>query len=139
MGGGAGPHDLENTRLIFGPRRDAAAKAVTPDFYAEVAREFNGFAGRLRVSRHAFSEPRPHWERHADGDEMVCPLSGDMDFVLWIEDAKAVLRRLKPGASVVAPRGVRRCARPHAPSRMLFVTLGAGTEHGSPHIGGTLS
>ena len=119
MGGGAGPHDLENTRLIFGPRRDAAAKALTPDFYAEVAREFNGFADRLLVSRRAFSEPRPHWERHPDGDEMVCLLSGDVDFVLWIEDAEAVLR--------------------HAPSRMLFVTLGAGTEYGSPHIGGTPS
>lgn len=83
----------------------------------------------MPVSRRAFSEPRPHWERHPDGDETVYPLSGDEDFVLWIDGAETVSRLSRPGAYVVASRGVWCCA----PSRALFVTPGAGTGHGSPH------
>lgn len=87
----------------------------------------------MPVSRRAFSEPRPHWERHPDGDEMVCPLSGEVDFVFWIDGAETVLRLSRPGAYVVAPRGVWHCARPRAPSQMPFVTPDAGTGHGSSH------
>ena len=64
---------------------------------------------------------------------MVCLLSGDEDFVLWIDGAETVLRLSRPGAYVVAPRGVWHCARPRAPSRILFVTPDAGTGHGSSH------
>ena len=95
MDRGAGPHDLEKTRLDL---RTAPGR-----------HDKGGRAG------------------------FFCLLSGDVDFVLWIDGAETALRLSKPGAYVVAPRGVRNCARPRAPSRMSFVTPGAGTGHGSPH------
>ena len=125
--------DMETPPLVIDPSFKATARPIASDFYPELTREFNGFGGRLLVSRRAFSEPSRHWERHPDGDEMVCLLSGDVDFVLWIDGAETVLRLSKPGAHVVAPTGVWHCARPHAPSRMLFVIPGAGSKHGSPH------
>ncbi len=124
---------LETLPLVIDPSFKATARPIAFDFYPELTREFNGFGGCLLVSRQAFSEPSPHWERNPDGDEMVCLLSGDVDFVLWIVDAETVLGLSRSGAYVVALRGVRHCARPHAPSRMPFVTPGAGSEHGSPH------
>ncbi len=124
-----GPHDLKITRLVLGPRLDATTKAVTPDFYAELDRDYAGFAGHVLIAEHAFSEPWPGWEMHPHGDEMVYLLSGDTDFVLWIDNAETVVRLSEPGHYVVVPKGVWHCARPHAPSRLLFVTPGEGTRH----------
>ncbi|MPY71334.1 MAG: cupin domain-containing protein [Alphaproteobacteria bacterium] len=125
----AGPFDLQSTPLVLGPQGKATPKEMTPDFYAELAREFDRFAGHVLVSRHEFEEPWPTWEMHPKGDEMVCLLFGDVDFVLRGEDGEQVVRVDRPGDYVVVPRGVWHTVRPRTRSSMLFVTPGEGTEN----------
>lgn len=124
-----GPYDLETTQVILGPRMDATAKAVTPEFYAELDREFDGFAGHVLVARHAFSAAWPGWEMHPRGDEIVCLLSGDIDFVLWTGGGESVVHLDQPGSCVVVPKGTWHTARPRRPTEMLFFTPGEGTAH----------
>lgn len=125
----AGPFDLATTRVILGPRGDATAKSVTPDFYAELDAEFAGFAGCALIAKYAFAEAWPTWEMHPEGDEVAYLLSGDVDFVLWTEDGERTVRVNKPGDFIVVPRGTWHTARPRAPTEMLFVTPGEGTQN----------
>jgi mannose-6-phosphate isomerase-like protein (cupin superfamily) len=70
----------------------------------------------------------PTWEMHPQGDEFVYLLSGAAEMVLEI-DGQHQLIVLQSRGAVVVPRGVWHTARVHAPSRLLFATLGAGTQH----------
>ncbi len=96
--------------MILRPRGDATAKSVTPDFYAELDAEFDGFAGCVLISQHLFAEAWSTWEMHPAGDEVVYLLSGDVDVVLWAEDGERTVRVSEPGAFVVvrAALGIRR-------------------------------
>ena len=66
---------------------------------------------------------------HPKADEFVYLLSGDIDFVLWIDGAEQVIRVDQPGAYVVVRQGVWHTARPRTATTMLFVTPGEGTQH----------
>lgn len=130
-----GPFDLGSTRLILGPQGNAVPKAVTADFYKELDREFNQFAGHVLVSRHEFDEPWSTWEMHPKGDEFVYLLFGDVDLVLWTGDRERLLRVNDPGSYVVVPRGTWHTARPRMRTGMLFLTPGEGTvnaDHPGP-------
>lgn len=122
-----GPHDLNRTRVVLAPGGDAALKDDSPEFYAELDRDFGGFEGHILVQRYTFDSPWPTWEIHPDGDEFVYLISGDTDLVLHTAAGEQVVRVDAPGDYVMVPRGTWHTARPHAPTSMLFVTPGAGT------------
>lgn len=70
----------------------------------------------------------PHWERHPAGDEFVYLLSGAA--TLLLELPTGVQRvPLQGRAAVLVPQGLWHTAEVAAPSRMLFITRGQGTEH----------
>ena len=124
-----GPYDLKTVRTIMSPRGDATAKTVTPDFYAELEREFDGFAGHVLVSRHSFDAPWGSWERHPKGDELVYLLEGDTDFLLRHEGVERTVRVSEPGSYIIVPKAAWHTAVPHKPTTMLFFKPGEGTEH----------
>lgn len=124
-----GPHDAGGTAAIIAPDGAATVKAFSPTFYEDLDREFGDFAGHVLIQRYGFDTPWPTWERHPKGDEYVYLLSGDTDFVLWREGVEEIVRVNEPGSYVIVPRGVWHTARPHAPTVMLFVTPGEGTEN----------
>ena len=131
----AGPHDLTQTRLVLGPGGDATPKAVSPSFYEELDKDFDGFRGHVLIAEHTFDGPWPTWEVHPMGDELVYLLEGDVDFVFWIDGAEVPLRVDQPGSYVVVPKGTWHTARPRKLTRLLFVTPGEGTlnaEHPDP-------
>lgn len=68
------------------------------------------------------------WEMHPHGDEFVYLLSGDIEFQLETVEG-VVAQRITGRGAVVVPRGVWHTAKVFAPSRMFFITMGAGTEH----------
>ena len=115
--------------MVTGPDGGATPKAVTPAFYEELDREFDGFAGHVLISQHAFAEAWPGWEMHPKGDEIVYLLSGEVDFVLWTGAGERVLRVDRPGSYIVVPKGTWHTARPRGPAGLLFITPGQGTEH----------
>ncbi len=122
-----GPYLLESTRLILAPDGKATPKDVTPNFYAELDTEFDGFKGHILVSKHEFTAAWESWEVHPESDELVYLISGDIDFVLWRDGAEVVLRVDQPGSCVVVPKGIWHTARPHETTAMLFMTPGEGT------------
>ena len=124
-----GPFDLDSTRLILSPAADAIPKAVTPGFYEELDTEFDGFAGHMLVSQHAFDEAWSTWEMHPKGDEVVYLLEGEVDLVLWMDEGERTVRVDSPGSYIVVPKGTWHTARPLKPTTMLFVTPGEGTEN----------
>ena len=124
-----GPFDLRRTGLILGPRGDATAKDISPTFYEELHRQFDGFAGHALVSEHSFDTPWSSWEMHPAGDEFVYLLDGDTDLVLWTAAGEQTVRVETPGSYVIVPRGTWHTARPRRRTRMLFVTPGEGTQN----------
>jgi mannose-6-phosphate isomerase-like protein (cupin superfamily) len=107
---------------------DGAAKELPAESFwqlpaSEMARHGQGWL----ISEFAFTEDWPTWEMHPHGDEFVYLLSGAVDLLLEQGD-KVVTLALNGSGAVVVPRGVWHTAKVHAPSRMLHVTRGAGTE-----------
>ncbi|MFZ6655858.1 cupin domain-containing protein [Undibacterium sp. TJN19] len=80
------------------------------------------------ISEFSCESDWPSWEMHPHADEFVYLLSGTADFLL--EEGDEVKRiSMQPGAAVLVPKGRWHTAKVHAPSRMLFMTMGLGTEH----------
>ena len=129
MTSGMGPFDLATVRTVMGPQGDATTKSLSADFYAELDREFDGFAGHTLVSRHSFDTPWESWERHPKGDELVYLLEGDTDFLLRHEGKETTIRVNVPGTYITVPKGAWHTASPRKPTTMLFFTPGEGTEH----------
>ena len=70
----------------------------------------------------------PNWEMHPLGDEFVYLLSGEVELLLELGTGLRTVALNGRGA-IVVPKGVWHTARVFEPSRMLFVTLGGGTQH----------
>ena len=122
-----GPHHLHTTPVIFTPAHDAVTKVKTENFFAELDQDFGDFSDHVLLMTFEFSEPWPTWEVHPHGDEVVYLLEGDTDFVLYTAQGEQTVRVCEPGSYVVVPKGIWHTARPHQPTRMLFVTPGQGT------------
>lgn len=85
------------------------------------------------VSEFVCDEDWKNWEMHPDAEELVYLLSGRIDFLQQTPDG-VTTTSLDGRGAILVPRGVWHTARVYAPSRMLFVTMGVGTQH-KPHIG----
>jgi mannose-6-phosphate isomerase-like protein (cupin superfamily) len=70
------------------------------------------------------------WEMHPQGDEFVYLLSGQVTMILERGAAQESIE-LQERQAFVIPKGVWHTAKVMAPSRMLFVTRGIGTQHRS--------
>ena len=122
-----GPHDLATTPVIMTPHGSAVAKAFSDTFFTELDTEFDNFKAHTLVMTFAFDEAWPTWEIHPEGDELVYLIEGDTDFLLRTTAGEKTIRVSEPGSYVIVPKATWHTARPHAPTRMLFVTPGEGT------------
>lgn len=84
--------------------------------------------GRL-MSAYSFSESWPSWERHPAGEEVVMLLSGAATVVLEVAGAERVVRLSETGTYVLVPPNTWHTVRTTVPTKMLFLTPGAGTEN----------
>jgi mannose-6-phosphate isomerase-like protein (cupin superfamily) len=96
-------------------------------FWALPAAQMASFGDGWLVSEFECASDWPNWEMHPEADEFVYLLSGAVEVQL---DLPGGLRRvsLTGRGAVVVPRGVWHTAKVTAPSRMLHITRGAGTE-----------
>lgn len=90
---------------------------------ADMERYGNGWL----ISEFEFATDWPNWEMHPHADEFVYLLSGSVEVHLEQQDGlhKVVLNG---SGAIVVPRGIWHTAKVAAPSRMLHVTRGAGTQ-----------
>lgn len=104
---------------------DVSATPVDDQFWTEGVSKLP--PGRL-VSVFESASDWTAWEMHPEGDEFILVLSGRLILRLeeagerWSEDVRA-------GQFVIVPRGVWHTADAPEPSRSLFVTAGANTQH----------
>lgn len=91
--------------------------------------ELGSFHNEYLVTVHAFDVDWSSWERHPNGDEVVCLLDGEVTFILEQQNEHHAVTLDECGAYVIVPKGTWHTAEVAAPSRMLFITAGEGTEH----------
>lgn len=122
-------HGFDLTSTYAHLRDDHSVVRVPVDarFWAEIDQRTELHPGRL-VMQFRFTEDWPTWEIHPAGDEVVILLDGSMDMVLRLPDGDRVVPLRERGACIV-PRGTWHTGRVLAPSEMLFLTAGAGTEN----------
>ncbi|MFT3777250.1 MAG: cupin domain-containing protein [Ottowia sp.] len=122
--------DISSTYLHFQDSGRVDAIPVSASFWAEVmaGRHPQLNQGRL-MTAFTFSEPWATWERHPAGEELVMLLSGAVTLLLEESGQEQAVQLNSPGSYVVVPRNVWHTARTAAPTTMLFMTPGAGTEH----------
>ena len=124
-----GPLQLDSTFVVVNPALRTEVLAVTDTFWADLDLRYGDFAGHTLISSFSFDADWPTWEMHPNGDEVVCLLSGDADMVFATADGETSVRLAQPGSFVIVPRDTWHTARIHAPTTMLFVTPGEGTEN----------
>ncbi len=84
--------------------------------------------GRL-MATFDFGKDWNMWERHPAGEEVVVLMSGAVRFLLEEAEGIRELQLTQPGDFALVPPGIWHTARTEVPTRMLFLTPGAGTEH----------
>lgn len=120
---------LDSTFVVTDPGQNAVALDVGDDFWSDLDEKYGDFAGHSLISCFSFEKPWPTWEVHPAGDEFVFLLEGDVEITLAMQGGDETVRLSEPGSFVIVPRGIWHTAAPHAPTRMLFVTPGQGTEN----------
>lgn len=123
--------NLAATFAVIKPDQRVDAIPVSPTVYDELDARYQGFGGHSLVAQYAFSADWGGWEQHPAGDEMVVLLSGRVDMVLRMDGGDEVRSLSAPGDYVIVPAGIWHTARTAEPTRMLFITPGAGTRHAS--------
>lgn len=121
--------NLARTFVVMNSQFSADSVPVSDSIYAELDQKYDGFAGHLLIACHHFTEDWPSWEVHPNGDEIVCLLSGDAEMLLHTRGGDVTKRMSTAGDFLVVPKGTWHTARVHAPTSMLFVTPGEGTEN----------
>jgi oxalate decarboxylase/phosphoglucose isomerase-like protein (cupin superfamily) len=66
---------------------------------------------------------------HPNGEEVICLLSGEVEFVLELDEGPLNVALRTPGDYCIVPRGIWHTGRTNTAARMLYVTPGEGTEH----------
>ena len=120
---------LATTFAVLTPEMGVDCLPVTPSLYAQLDDRYDGFARHALIACHSFDGDWPTWEVHPRGDELVCLLNGDTDLVLRTAEGDRSVRLNEPGSFVVVPANTWHTAKVHAPTTMLFVTPGEGTEN----------
>jgi mannose-6-phosphate isomerase-like protein (cupin superfamily) len=109
---------------------DGASKVVPGGtaFWALPAPEIEAFGKGWLVAEFECSEDWPNWEMHPQADEVVVLLSGSIELLVEHE-AGVEATRIRHRGTVVVPKGRWHTARVFEPSRLLHITMGAGTKH----------
>lgn len=127
------PVDAMNLTTTFVRlRSDCSAESLSVDdtFWQRLASgQLGTFHREYLVSSYAFDADWSSWEMHPHGDEVVCLLSGSVTFVLERASGNEEVRLDRAHAFVVVPKGTWHTAKVHAPSSMLFITPGEGSQH----------
>lgn len=122
------PIDPSRTYLILTDDGSAVQLPGGEAFWSRPESELEQLGRSWLVSEFECSTDWPSWEMHPQADEFVYLLTGEVTFLLQAE-AGVTSIPLKGRGAVVVPKGTWHTAKVSSPSRMLFVTLGAGTRH----------
>ena len=121
--------DIQSSFVVLNEELMADVVPVTATIWSDLDEKFGDFEGHSLIASFSFDDDWPTWEVHPHGDEFVCLLSGDADMILATDEGEKQVRLNTPGSFVIVPKGTWHTAKVHAPTTMLFVTPGQGTEN----------
>lgn len=125
--------DLASTYLRLRPNVTIEALPGGEAFWRQLSSgQLGTFHNEYLVTCHSFDADWPMSEMHPNGDEVVCLLSGAVIFILELSEGSMKVELTTSGSFVVVPRGTWHTAKVRAPSQMLFITAGEGTQHRGP-------
>ncbi|OZI75078.1 cupin domain-containing protein [Bordetella genomosp. 12] len=88
-----------------------------------------GWLAGLKEARDSASVHGDIWERHTEGDELLCVLAGHV-IVHWRDEAQGGGQvDLPAGKTALMPRGLWHRLEPIIPSRIFFMTPAQGGEY----------
>jgi mannose-6-phosphate isomerase-like protein (cupin superfamily) len=122
------PQNINSTFVVIDDENNAIPIAVGDRFYEKLDQQFGDFKGKRLIAYYTFEQDWDSWERHPAGEEFVCLLSGQIDFVLEQDGGEEVVSLNTPGQYILVPRGVWHTAKVHTSSSVLFITPGEGTQ-----------
>jgi quercetin dioxygenase-like cupin family protein len=129
MTSAVGPYGLGSTFLRLRPDATVEPLQVDETFWSRISSgELGSFHNEYLVAYFEFDRDWSTWERHPNGDEIVCLIAGTVTFVL---DEGAEHREIeldRSGAYVIVPKGTWHTAKTTTSARMLFITAGEGTQ-----------
>lgn len=97
-------------------------------FWSRPESQLDHFGRGWLITEFECSADWPNWEMHPEADEFVYLLSGSA--VMLLEQPHGLQEvPLSGRGAVIVPKGTWHTARVRQPSRMLFVTMGRGTQH----------
>lgn len=120
---------LSSTYAVLEENGGIIPVALSDHFYEKLEDQFGDFKGKRLVSHYTFERDWNSWEMHPAGEELICLLSGRVDFVLEQKNLEKTVSLNTPGACFLVPRGIWHTAKVHMSSSVLFVTPGEGTQH----------
>lgn len=122
--------DLFSTHLRLRPDISIEALPVDDTFWQRLgAGQLGDFHHEYLVTCHEFTTDWPMWVMHSAGDEVVCLLSGAVEFILEFPEGNRHVQLHGVGSFVLVPKGTWHTARTGVESRLLFITAGEGTMH----------
>ena len=124
------PFDLSRTYVHLAADGTSSALPGGEQFWSLPAAELAKHGEGWLVSEFECCANWPTWEMHPGGDEFVYLLTGRVTMILESGGEREFFDLTDRGALVI-PKGVWHTASVLAPSRMLFITRGAGTLHRS--------
>lgn len=122
------PMNIANACVFLDGGTGARSVTVDADFWPALMSGRLGPVQRM-VSSFSYDKDWGSWERHPAGEELVMLLDGDVELVLEIEGGEKRVALTRPGSYVLVPTNTWHTAKVRAPSRMLFITPGEGTEN----------
>ncbi len=123
------PLRLATTHLRLKPNGMADKLPVTPAFWPDlIAGKLGDFRNEYLVTSISFDQNWSTWEQHPNGDEIVILLAGAVDFILETAEGEHKLEVRQPGEYAFVPKGIWHTANPLAPTTMVFITAGEGTQ-----------
>ncbi len=120
---------IEKEFVVMDADKKATIEQFNPTLYERIDKKYNGFKGCELISCYEFSEDWSTWEIHPNGDEIVILLSGEVTFILQLEDGDKSIFLDNTGSYVVVPKNVWHMARTNVNTKMLFITPGEGTKN----------
>lgn len=121
------PHDPSQTYVHLGADGSSAQLPGGDAFWSLPPEEMERFGSGWMISEFECSEDWSTWEMHPEGDEFVYLLSGAATLLLELDGGVHSVP-LNDRAATLVPRGIWHTAKVSVPSRMFFVTRGAGTR-----------
>jgi mannose-6-phosphate isomerase-like protein (cupin superfamily) len=128
------PPNLTSTFLRLRPDSSIEQMPLDDTFWPRLmSGKLGDFHHEYLVTTSSFHEDWPGWERHPNGDEIVCLLSGAVTFVFERQAGNEEITLGRLGDFVFVPQGIWHTARTRVPTVMLFITAGEGTQ-GRPAV-----